>query len=72
METTTIEIKGNKEHPMRAEVFINGQQVYGVRSVVYEHYAGELPTLTMDLGGVEMESLRMNLNVDELVKLEIK
>lgn len=72
METTTIEIKGDKKSPIRAEVFINGQQVYGVRSVVYEHYAGDLPTLTMDLGGVKMESLRMNLNVNELVKLEIK
>jgi len=72
MKRTTIEIRRFKDNPTRATVWINGQQIHGVRSVEYEHSAGELPTLTMDLGGVRLDSVLMNIKVDELVRLQIR
>lgn len=72
MKRTTIEIRRHKDSPYAATVWINGQQIHGVQSVEYEHFAGELPTLTMDLGGMKLDSVLMNLEVDELVRLQIR
>lgn len=72
MKRTTIEIRRHKDNPVCADVFINGQQIHGVRSIEYEHSARELPALTMDLGGMKLDSILMNLKVDELVRLQIR
>ena len=72
MERTIIEIKGMEDNPTGARIYINGQEIHGVTSVEYRHHAGELAELKMDIGGMELEGVLMDVKVDEKVHLIIE
>lgn len=71
-EITTIEIQGNKDYPQCANIYINGQEIHGVTAIRYEHEAGCLPELTVDIGGMEMDLNLMQIKADELVRLRLE
>lgn len=70
-EITTIEIQGNKDYPQCANIYINGQEIHGVTAIRYEHEAGCLPELEVDISGMKMKSILMQIKADELVRLRI-
>jgi hypothetical protein len=61
-----------EDNPTGARIYINGQEIHGVTSVEYRHHVGELAELTMDIGGMELEGILMDVKVDEKVHLIIE
>ena len=66
-EQTVIEYIGDKESPVRADVLINGVPIHGVRRISFEHSAGDIPEVTLDISGAEIE---MNHQVKTLIESE--
>lgn len=71
MEKTKIEIIGNKKYPTAAKVMINGREIHGVTAVRFEHTACEVPTLEIDLGGMDMSLYTQEINISETCEVEI-
>lgn len=66
-DQTVIEYIGDKESPNRADVLINGTPIHGVRKISFEHSTGDIPEVTLDISGAEME---MNCMVKTLIETE--
>jgi hypothetical protein len=66
-EQTVIEYIGDKEHPSRADVLINGMPIKGITRISFEHIAGDIPEIVMDISGTEIE---MNHQVKTLIESE--
>lgn len=66
-EQTVIEYIGDKEHPSRADVLINGMPIKGITRISFEHIAGDIPEIVMDISGTEIE---MNQMVKTLIETE--
>ena len=64
-EQTVIEYIGDKKHPNRADVLINGMPIKGVTRISFEHTAGDIPEIVMDISGAEIE---MNHQVKTLIE----
>jgi hypothetical protein len=50
-EQSVIEYIGDKEHPSRADVLINGMPIKGITRISFEHIAGKIPEIVMDISG---------------------
>ena len=66
-EQTVIEYIGDKKHPNRADVLINGMPINGITRISFEHTAGDIPEIVMDISGTEIE---MNQMVKTLIETE--
>lgn len=66
-DQTVIEYIGDKKSPSRADVLINGTPIHGVRRISFEHSAGDIPEVTLDISGTEIE---MNYEVKTLIETE--
>lgn len=66
-EQTVIEYIGNKKDPSRADVLINGMPINGITRISFEHTAGDIPEIVMDISGTEIE---MNHMVKTLIETE--
>lgn len=55
-DQTVIEYIGNKKSPNIADVLINGTPIHGVRRISFEHSAGDIPEVILDISGVEIET----------------
>ena len=66
-EQTVIEYIGDKKTPNRADVLINGVPLQGVTRISFEHSAGDIPEIVMDISGTEIE---MNHTVKTLIESE--
>lgn len=66
-EQTVIEYIGDKKHPNRADVLINGMPINGITRISFEHTAGDTPEIVMDISGTEIE---MNHTVKTLIETE--
>lgn len=66
-EQTVIEYIGNKKDPSRADVLINGMPINGITRISFEHTAGDIPEIVMDISGTEIE---MNCTVKTLIETE--
>lgn len=64
-EQTVIEYIGDKKHPNRADVLINGMPINGITRISFEHTAGDTPEIVMDISGTEIE---MNHTVKTLIE----
>ena len=66
-DQTVIEYIGDKKSPNIAVVLINGTPIHGVRRISFEHFAGDIPEVTLDISGAEIE---MNHEVKTLIETE--
>lgn len=66
-EQTVIEYIGDKKNPCRADVLINGTPIKGITRISFEHIAGNIPEIVMDISGTEIE---MNHTVKTLIETE--
>ena len=64
MDVSKIEIKGDPNYPVRAEVYVDGIKVPGVKELRYRHKAGELPEVHM--------TLLAEVDIEEMGKVEIE
>lgn len=68
---TEIEIRGNKECPTCAKVLLNGQEIHGVTGVAYEHRAGKMPEVTIELDGMRVDLCAVRKEITEICKVTI-
>lgn len=66
-EQTVIEYIGDKKHPNRADILINGIPIHGITRISFKHIAGDIPEIVMDISGTEIE---MNHMVKTLIETE--
>lgn len=64
---TVIEYIGDKQSPNRADVLINGVPIHGVSRISFDHSAGDIPEVVLDISGTEIE---MNCMVKTLIETE--
>lgn len=64
-EQTVIEYIGDKKHPNRADVLINGMPINGITRISFKHIAGDTPEIVMDISGTEIE---LNYQVKTLIE----
>ena len=62
---TVIEYIGDEKNPCRADVLINGMPIKGITRISFEHIAGKIPEIVMDISGTEIE---MNHTVKTLIE----
>ena len=72
MKPSKVEIIGDKEWPARADVYIDGRQVHGVKAIRFTHEAMKLPELEIDISGAEMEMNGLDVGITECCNLTIK
>ena len=70
MELSKIEVIGDKDNPARAEVFIDGHQINGVKRISYEHSAGDIPEVEIDISGFEIDMHAFN-NIIETERAKV-
>ena len=46
-----------------AKVLINGKEILGVRGYTLSHYAGDVPELELDLGGMKMSLVMPDVDI---------
>lgn len=66
-EQTVIEYIGDKESPHIAQVLINGVALNGVKRISFEHSAGDIPEVQIDISGFEMD---FNHQIKTLIETE--
>lgn len=64
MDVSKIEIKGDPNYPVRAEVYVDGIKVPGVKELRYHHEAGAIPEVHM--------TLFAEVDIEETGKVEIE
>lgn len=64
MELSKIEVIGDKDNPTRAEVFIDGNPIKGISRISYEHSAGDIPEITFDISGYEIDMHAFNTIIE--------
>ena len=72
MSASEITIIGDKDNPTRAQVYVDGNEVHGVKSVRYEHRACGMPEVEIELGGAVLDMNGMNVSVSETCRVTIK
>ena len=55
MELSKIELIGDKDNPQCAHLYIDGNEIKGVKRFSFEHSAGDVPEVVIDLTGYEFD-----------------
>ena len=55
MELSKIELIGDENNPSKAKLFIDGHEINGVTRFSFEHSAGDVPEVLIDLAGREID-----------------
>ena len=77
MELSKIELIGDKDAPHIAHLFIDGNEIHGVTRVSFEHSAGDVPEVQIDIAGIEIdmqafEAIISSERAKVLISLQIK
>ena len=55
MELSKIEVIGDKNNPVKAQVLIDGRPIKGVKRISFEHSAGDIPEVQIGIDGFEID-----------------
>ena len=55
MDLSKIELIGDKNRPSTAKLFIDGHEINGVTRFSFEHSAGDVPKVIIDIAGNEFD-----------------
>lgn len=71
MKISEIKVIGDEKSPSRADVYIDGHPIQGVKAIYYKHLAGDTPEMIIDMSGVEIDMHAWNVNIKETAKVMI-
>ncbi len=71
MKISEVKVVGDSVSPSRADIYIDGHPIQGVKAIYFKHLAGETPEMIIDLSGVKIDMYAWNVNIDETAKVMI-